>query len=153
MIKHFTRNKALKCTVSHPYYIHCEFQTHSRFPSLRQLLNLFLQWYFLLHFIHCQLLESIHFRGLLLTPFTHCFCRKNKEFAMKISYTIKITKTLFLTFLKTQTYCELLRDSNYNVGVIYQLKTTVTKKNCLKVQFLLPCRTEPALEVCEALKY
>lgn len=34
MIKHFTRNKALKCTVSHPYYIRCEFQTYSRFPSL-----------------------------------------------------------------------------------------------------------------------
>lgn len=63
-------------------------------------------------------------------------------------------KTPFLTFLRTRTYCELLRVSNYNVGIIYQLKPTVTKKVCLKVQFqkLLPCRAEPAL-VFEALKY
>lgn len=48
MIKHFTRNKALKCTVSHPYYIHWECQTYSTFPWLKQLLNFFPQWYFLL---------------------------------------------------------------------------------------------------------
>lgn len=38
-------------------------------------------------------------------------------------------KTPFLTFLRTRTYCELLGVSNCNVGFIYQLKTTVTKKS------------------------
>lgn len=154
MIKHFTRDKALKCTVSHPYYRCCEFQTYSRFPSLWQLLNLFLQWCFWLHF---QPLESIHFRTLLLSPFTHSFCRKTKEFAMKMSYTVKILKTPFLTLLETRTNWELLRESNYNVGIIYQLKTIVTKKKkiSLKVQLqkLFLCKAEPGLVVFEALKY
>lgn len=49
-----------------------------------------------------------------------------------------------------------LRDSNYTVGTIYQLKTTVTIFFFfLKVQFqkLLPCRSETALVVFEALQY
>jgi len=41
---------------------------------------------------------------------------------MKISYARTMTKTPFLTFPRTRTCCELLRDPNCNVSIIYQLK-------------------------------
>lgn len=70
--------------VTHPYYILCEFQTYRRFLSLRQLLALLFQWCLLLPFLHPPPLEIIHFRALLLSPFSCCFY--SKEFALIISY-------------------------------------------------------------------